>query len=633
MKKTLFFILTNIFFIFSVQIALANPGQAYNDSTDISAPAPYGLTDINYEIEQTQKKLKKMQYALASDALVIKIDTALKKYTGFLVMQSDEFNEYNPNNLSKFFLENTYRLWVGYSSKLQGWRTEIKDRIFISQDNIDYLDKLKQIWGLTYDNENNKEDPSELIVRISSVIEDIEESRKGFVQKKRDLILIEDGISEMITFNNNIIEEVSQLQQHLRDSLFIAVSEPLWKLNVDKTDYLPVRPRLKKVWHENSKTMVNYLKTINLSPFFIVVVFIFLLFFFMRKKYMKIERDNSDPGYKQILRTLINRPALTLTSIVLITYHLMFPYYPLIVAQILTLVLLVNMRYILSGFIDNDDKAFITILIILLILNDAEIIFWYFGDVARFYILIETIIGLALLYKFVSLKKLVGFKKLDLRKQAVGILAHISFLFYFISLFANVFGFLNLSVLLIKVGSHAPEFTVILYGVSIITKTVVRAYIQIGIASGYKAMEKYWGIIEKRSIKVINLLAYFYWMLFLLISFEVVRPVESWLSDFFEKERAIGTIDISLGNILSFIIILIVTFSITAFIKVFVEKEVLDRLKLPKGIPATISVTIRYFIIVLGIVFAMSSAGIELGKVSLLAGALGIGIGFGLQNI
>ena len=54
---------------------------------------------------------------------------------------------------------------------------------------------------------------------------------------------------------------------------------------------------------------------------------------------------------------------------------------------------------------------------------------------------------------------------------------------------------------------------------------------------------------------------------------------------------------------------------------------------LPKGIPAAISLVIRYFIIATGIVFALSSLGIDLSKFNLMAGALGLGIGFGLQNI
>ena len=52
-----------------------------------------------------------------------------------------------------------------------------------------------------------------------------------------------------------------------------------------------------------------------------------------------------------------------------------------------------------------------------------------------------------------------------------------------------------------------------------------------------------------------------------------------------------------------------------------------------KGIPFAISVTIRYFIVILGFVLALSVAGIDLSEFGLIAGALGIGIGFGLQNI
>jgi small-conductance mechanosensitive channel len=633
MKKTFLFILVNILFVFPGLVVMAQTGSASADSIAISVPTPYDIGDINYEIEQTQKKLGKMEYALKPDAGIIKIDTALTRYIAFLDVQAKEFNTYNPNNLSKFFLENTYRLWEGYNAKLHAWRSQISDRVNNVQNNIDELDKLLERWKLTLETSKQKEMPDEQVNGIKKVMRAIHDVRKGFVDRKRKLLAIDERISEMATFDNEIIEEVSQLQQHMRDSLFVAVEVPIWKVRLDKSDYIPVTARLAKAWHENFKTMMNYLKTINHNLFLVLFVFISVLFFILRYKYLNLGRDDSDPGYKGVLRTLINRPMITLFSILLVTYYLMFPYYPLIIGQVLTLILLINMRYVLAGFIDEDDKVFITRLIILLVLNDLEIIFWYFGDVARYYILAETVVGLVLFYKYIPRFDWKMFRDLMLKKKILTVLAGISFAFYLVSLIANIFGFLDLAVLLVKVGVHIPEFTVVLFGISKITKAVVKASVQLGIAGNFKMWDKHWALIERRSFQTINLLGYFYWFLFLLIYFEVARLVFDWFTDFIAVERDIGTLTITLGGIFSFILILVITFIVTGFIKVFVETEFLKRLNLPKGIPAAISVTIRYFLIILGFTFALGAAGVELGKVSLLAGALGIGIGFGLQNI
>ena len=183
MNKTIIFKLLILVFNLSLNYSTVSLGQTSSDSTGISAPTPYELTDINYEIEQTQKKLNKMQYGLAHDATVARIDTALNKYVIFLNEQANEFSEYNPNNLSKFFLENTYRSWEGFNSKLHGWRTDINNRIVIVQNNIDDLDKKMERWELTGNNKKIKEEPVELISRISKVIESIGDIRKRFVKK------------------------------------------------------------------------------------------------------------------------------------------------------------------------------------------------------------------------------------------------------------------------------------------------------------------------------------------------------------------------------------------------------------------------------------------------------------------
>jgi len=59
---------------------------------------------------------------------------------------------------------------------------------------------------------------------------------------------------------------------------------------------------------------------------------------------------------------------------------------------------------------------------------------------------------------------------------------------------------------------------------------------------------------------------------------------------------------------------------------------VLPRLDLPKGVPATISKTSTYVVVTLGCIVAVAAAGLDLSRATILIGALGVGIGFGLQN-
>ena len=107
------------------------------------------------------------------------------------------------------------------------------------------------------------------------------------------------------------------------------------------------------------------------------------------------------------------------------------------------------------------------------------------------------------------------------------------------------------------------------------------------------------------------------------------------MNSFLTEPYKVGSITFTLGVILTFIAILAVSFLITSFISFLLDGKDVDFkiVKLPKGIPAAISLVIRYFILAFGTVLALSSLGIDLSQFNLMAGALGLGIGFGLQNI
>ena len=69
------------------------------------------------------------------------------------------------------------------------------------------------------------------------------------------------------------------------------------------------------------------------------------------------------------------------------------------------------------------------------------------------------------------------------------------------------------------------------------------------------------------------------------------------------------------------------------FIQTILREEVLVRAKFDRGLPATVSMLVRYSIITLGFFVALRAMGFEFSQLTIIFGALSVGIGFGLQSI
>lgn len=67
--------------------------------------------------------------------------------------------------------------------------------------------------------------------------------------------------------------------------------------------------------------------------------------------------------------------------------------------------------------------------------------------------------------------------------------------------------------------------------------------------------------------------------------------------------------------------------------RAFLEVNVYPRREWDPGICYTISATLHYVVLILTVLLALNALGVPLAHVALVAGALGVGIGFGLQNI
>ncbi|MFU8842753.1 MAG: mechanosensitive ion channel family protein [Bacteroidales bacterium] len=115
---------------------------------------------------------------------------------------------------------------------------------------------------------------------------------------------------------------------------------------------------------------------------------------------------------------------------------------------------------------------------------------------------------------------------------------------------------------------------------------------------------------------------------------EKIEGLFDWLSPAWEFELFhLGENIITLGSLVTFILALTALFFIASWVYRLLIRKIFPRYNLKPGLGQTIAKLVQYLLIILGLVIIVQSSGIDLTPLGILFGALGVGIGFGLQNI
>jgi potassium-dependent mechanosensitive channel len=116
------------------------------------------------------------------------------------------------------------------------------------------------------------------------------------------------------------------------------------------------------------------------------------------------------------------------------------------------------------------------------------------------------------------------------------------------------------------------------------------------------------------------------------ISTDLGSHFESVKRLFFEG-FSVGDVSISLWNVSIGLVFFFISLRLGQWIKNRMENRWFLKSKLSKGAREASASLLWYAIVVIATLFSLSIAGIKLANLALVAGALSLGIGFGLQNI
>lgn len=95
----------------------------------------------------------------------------------------------------------------------------------------------------------------------------------------------------------------------------------------------------------------------------------------------------------------------------------------------------------------------------------------------------------------------------------------------------------------------------------------------------------------------------------------------------------VGNSTITLGGIITLFALLAVVLILERFFRRILVERLLSRTHLEPALRFAIGRIAGYIFIALGFVMALNNAGLDISSLTVLAGAVGIGLGFGLQNI
>ena len=106
------------------------------------------------------------------------------------------------------------------------------------------------------------------------------------------------------------------------------------------------------------------------------------------------------------------------------------------------------------------------------------------------------------------------------------------------------------------------------------------------------------------------------------------------LYEIFTKQMLdVGGTKLSIAEIASLVALVVIAFFVSKVFSELIRRTVLHRLRINRGLQEAITVFIRYLLLIVSSAIILQSAGINLSSLAVFAGVIGIGLGFGLQNL
>lgn len=364
-----------------------------------------------------------------------------------------------------------------------------------------------------------------------------------------------------------------------------------------------------------------------------LVFIVFLVFAIWYKRHFATMISVEKFEISEMHMTLIYHPFVTVLFIVAFLLRFLLPNLPQSFSSLNMIAMMVPMMIIVIRLFGSQIRSWILVLIIVYSLSFLYELAYYPDIYLRIILLGFSVAGIWL-FTWIFIRKPLANR---FHNNFIYRLFRTLLLFFavllFISLLANLAGAFSLAEFFALI---PIQLAVLAIGIQVSVKvadTIVFLLLSSNYMQKVNVVREEYQVIYRKTVWLIDIVLWIFFFVTALSIFRVRDAFFEWGRGVLTNGIRIGEVELSLGNILIFIVVIWLSIIITRIIRHVLEKDVFTRVSVSKGVPGTIVLLVRIVLITAGFFLAAAAAGMKLTNLSIVLGAFSVGIGFGLQNI
>jgi potassium efflux system protein len=494
-------------------------------------------------------------------------------------------------------------------------------------EQIQTLEAQQPEWVATWVQIHKSPGIEAIVQRIKQQLDKIQTAKSQTQEQLNIVLTVQNQVSQQDQQISDILLRVRQARERERGRLLDLDGRPLWEARDPQAIEEKIGPSFHRSFDRSFTSAKEFVSAFKFAPFGFGLVYLLALFgVFKLRRY-----DAAIPEVSTETLLVLDRPYSVALLVALIATGQYIASAPIGVAFLFYLLYLVPVLRLLVPMTEPKLRIFLYVLAGFYALGGAYLLI-QLPSFFRRELYVVLLLGAVAIFAWLARPSRVGpllGQSRNVRIFLIGIRTGLVLLLA--SLVANVIGFVSLAQVLGLSALVGSFVAAALYcGVRVLT-LILSNVLQMSWARSLLKMRR--DPVERWTGRLLGLAASLLWLKSMLRLLTFYDEMMGAVSSLFQHPFGTDRVHFTIADALGVLFILVLGYALANAFTFFLKKVVLPKLPLNRGVPYAISTVTYYVLLLLVAIAALSAAGVELNKFTVLTGALGVGLGFGLQNI